>query len=152
MSLKKLIAPVVIGGVLLGGVAAGGAAYASAPATTTAVATAKVPATTKGHHALRGWLRAHRKEIRRDGVVISAKTIGVTPQVLVADLRSGKSIAEVAQANNVSPQTVVNALVSAADAKVTQAVSDKKLTQAEANKIDAALPGLITKAVDHVFK
>jgi hypothetical protein len=148
MSLKKLIAPVVIGGVLLTGVAAGGAAYASAPAATTAVATAKAP----GHHALRGWLRAHRKEIRRVGVVISAKTIGVTPQVLVADLRTGKSIAEVAQANNVSPQTVVNALVSAADAKVTQAVSDKKITQTEADKIDAALPGLITKAVDHVFK
>ena len=40
---------------------------------------------------------------------------------------------------------------SAADAKVATAVKAGKLTQAQADKITAALPARITKVVDHVF-
>ncbi len=142
--LRKVIAPVVIGGVLLGGIAAGGTAFASTPAAVTAPATA-------GKSAVRTWVRAHRREIRRDGVAISAKTIGVTPKALVSELRSGKSIADVAGEHGISAQTVVNALNSAADARITQAVSANKLTSTEAAKIEAALPAYLTKAVNHTF-
>lgn len=145
--LKKLIAPVVIAGALLGGVATAGTAYASAPApaTVTASATAKVA------HPLRAWVRKHRRQIRRAGLAVSAKAIGVTPQALATELKSGKSIAQVADEHNVSSQSVVDALVDAADARVTQAVSNHKLTSAQASKIDAALPGYITKVVNHTF-
>jgi transposase-like protein len=146
--LKKLIAPLVIGGVLLGGVASAGVAAAATPAAT---ASAAAP-THAGKHALRAWLRAHRRELRRDGIAISAKTIGVTPKALVAELRSGQSIAAVAGAHGVSAQTVVNALSSAADTKIGQAVTDHKLTSAQAATIEAALPGYLTKAVNHTFK
>ncbi len=144
--LKKFIAPIAIGGALLvGGIASTGTAFASTPAAATATAsTAKHPA--------RAWLRAHKREIRRDGVAISAKTIGVTPKALVTELRTGKSIADVATEHGVSPQTVVNALVTAADAKVTTAVNDHKLTAAQGTKIDAALPTYVAKAVNHTFK
>jgi len=139
--LKKTIASLVVGGALLGGVASAGTAYAAAPATATA------SSSTAGH-PLRTWLKAHRKEIRKAGIEISAKTIGITPKALVTELRSGKSVAQVAGEHNVSAQTVVNALVGAADTKVDQAVTSGKLTSAQAAKIKAALPGYITKAVD----
>jgi len=145
--LKKIIAPLVIGGALLGGVASAGTAYASTPApAATASATAH-----SGKQQLRSWLRAHRHEIRKDAAAVSAKTIGITPTQLVTELRSGKSVAGVAAEHNVSAQSVVNALVSAADAKINQAVTDHKLGSAAAAKIEAALPAYVTKAVNHTF-
>src|ERR1700722_9445678 len=150
--MKKVIAPVVIAGALLGGLAVAGAASASTSASTSTPAStvAATSSTTNqaGKPHLRAWLRAHRREIRRDGVAISAKTIGVTPQALVAELRTGKSVAEVAGEHNVSAQTVVNALENAADARINTAVTDHKLSQAQAQKIEAVLPKYLTKAVD----
>jgi hypothetical protein len=145
--LKKLIAPLVIGGALLGGVASAGSAYAGTP---TPAATA-APSTHTGRQQLRAWLRAHRRQIRRDAVTISAKAIGVTSTQLVTELRSGTSIAAVAGQHNVSAQSVINALVSAADAKVNRALTDHKLTSAAAAAIEAALPTYVTKAVSHTF-
>jgi len=142
---NKLIAPVVVGGLLLGGLALA----------TPGVAAAATPTDPSATHATKGditsWVRSHRKEIRKAGVTISAKTIGVTPQVLVTDLKAGNSIAGVATQHGVSPQTVVNALVSAADSRINQAVTNGKLTAAEASVIEARLPARVTKAVDHVF-
>ena len=68
----------------------------------------------------------------------------------MTELKSGKSVAQVAGEHGVSTQTVVNALVGAADAKVDQAVTNQKLTSAEAAKIKAALPTYITKAVNRI--
>ena len=145
--LKKIIAPLVVAGVLAGGVATAGAAYASTPATT---ATAGATGHAKGHGA-QAWLRSHRRQIRRAGVAISAKTIGVTPKALVAELRTGKSIADVAGEHSVSTQTVTTALVNAADAKINQAVTNHKLNSAQASKLEARVPGLVAKAVAHTF-
>ena len=72
--IKKIVAPVVIGGALLGGMATTGAAYAATPAASTAAPSH----VTKSH--VKAWLRSHRKELRRAGLDISAKTIGLTPQ------------------------------------------------------------------------
>ncbi len=156
--LKKLIAPVVLSGALLGSLAVGGVAFAAAPATpaTPAAAPAATAVTSATHHTdagkgkLRAWLRAHRKVIRAKVVAISAATIGVTPPALVAELKTGKSIAQVATEHNVDPTTVVTALSKAADTVVAQAVTDHKLTQAQADRIDALLPARITKIVDRV--
>jgi short-subunit dehydrogenase len=146
LSLKKIVAPVVIAGALLGGgIATTGAAYAGTPPATPSTATT-------GAHSVKAWVKAHRHEIRKAGVAVSAKTIGVTPADLVSELRSGKSIAQVAGEHNVPSQTVVSALVKAADAKINKAVSANKLSSTLANKIEAALPNYVQKAVDHVFK
>jgi hypothetical protein len=143
--LKKFIAPVVVGGLLLGGIAFAGTAYAAAPATSTTIQTQA------GRAQLRAWVRAHRKELRKAGLDVSAKTIGITTQALRADLKAGNSISGVASQHNVDPQNVVNALVSAADTRVNQAVNAGKLTSAEASKIEAKLPTVVTKIVDHTF-
>jgi hypothetical protein len=143
--LKKRIAPVVLSAALLGTLAVGGVAGAAAPATT---ATATAPS---AKHPGRTWLKANRKEIRKAVVTISASTIGITPAALVTDLKSGKSIAQVAYAHSVSAQTVDVALTKAADAKVAEAVAAGKLTKVQGDKIDARLPIRIAKLVNHVF-
>lgn len=142
--LKKLIAPVVIAGALLGGAAGA----ASAGAATPAPATATVTPTAKSAHPHGTRARKHRRQIRRAALAISAKTLGMTPKALAAELRSGKSIAQVAGGQT---QAVINALVSAGDARVAKAVSNHKLTAAQGAKITAALPGDVNKAVNHVF-
>jgi urease alpha subunit len=151
---KKIVIPVLVAGALFGGALSAGTASATTPTTTVLPATTAAPATSaaNGHQAGRAWLRAHRRRLRREGAAISAKAIGVTTKALVTELRTGKSVAEVATEHGVSVTTVVNALVSAADARVDQAVAKHTLTLAQAAAIKAKLPALATKAVDHVFK
>jgi hypothetical protein len=145
MLFKKFVAPVVIGAALLGSVATAGVASASAP---TAAVTATAPT---GSQAAKSWVKAHRRQLRKAGLAISAKAIGVTSKELATELRSGKSIAQVAGEHNVSAHTVVTDLTTAADAKINQAVTDHKLTATQAAKINAALPAYLTKVVNHVF-
>ncbi len=145
--LKKTIASLAIGATVLGAGAYAADAYASTPAGSAPAATVSAPRHTS-HHALRGWLKTHRKEIRRDGVAISANTIGITPKDLRTELRSGRSIADVAAEHGVSTRSVVDALVGAADKKVNEAVTAKKLTAAQATKLETRLQARITKAVD----
>lgn len=142
--LKRLIAPVALGAALLGTLAVGGVAGAAAPTPTPAAAAHS------GTHPGRSWLKAHRKDLRKAVVTISATTIGITPQALVADLKSGESIAQVAGQHGVSAQTVVGALTKAADTKVAEAVTAGQLTRAQGARIDARLPARITRVVDHV--
>jgi hypothetical protein len=54
----------------------------------------------------------------------AASVIGVTAEELKAALQNGSSIAEVATANGVDPQTVIDALVADATANLTQRITD----------------------------
>jgi hypothetical protein len=146
--LKKILAPVTVAAVLCVGLASTGVASA---ATIKASAATTTQVRTSTNSGLRKWLAAHRRAVARAVVTISATTIGVSPQDLVSELRSGKSIAEVAGEHSVSVQSVSDALVSAADAKINQAVTSNKLSSTQASKIEAALPGYVAKLVNHVF-
>lgn len=148
--MKKMIATVTAGLALSGVTGVGLIAALASPADAATASAVTSPSTT-GHHPLRAWLRAHRKAVARDTVRISATAIGVTPKVLVSSLRSGQSIAQVAQAQNVDVQTVMNALVQAGDTRVGRAVDSHRLTQAQGNTIEAALPQAVTKVVNHVY-
>ena len=97
-------------------------------------------------------MQAHRHALLSHAVATTAKDIGVTPQDLKTELKSGKSLADVAGEHNVSSQTLVNDLVTAAEAKVNAAVSANKMTSTTAGKINAALPARVTKLVNHTFK
>jgi hypothetical protein len=148
--MKKILATVTAGVVLSGlaGVAltAGFATPASA-----SIPSAVSSPTATSHHPMLMWLRDHRRAVARDVAQVSAKAIGVTAKDLVSALHSGQSIAQVAKAHNVDPQTVVTALVQAGDVRIGQAVNNHKLTQAQAAKVEAAIPGAVTKLVNHVF-
>ena len=146
MSLKKLIAPAVLGIALLGSLATAGTAGAATPPLSTS--TASTPAATHGPGK---WLSAHRPQVRRAVLSISATTIGITRQELVGDLRSGQTLAEVATSHGVKTQTVVSALVHAADAKVDKAVTEHRVSAAQGAKIKSKIEGLVTKLVNHHF-
>jgi uncharacterized protein (DUF433 family) len=89
-----------------------------------------------------------RRQLVADAVNISAKTIGITPQVLRHDLASGQSVAQVATAHGVSPTTVVNALVTAGNARIDKAVANHRLSAARAAKLKARLPKAAQRFVD----
>lgn len=146
MSLKKIIAPGVVCAALLVGMGVPGVASAASSTPST------VSAKSQGHdHRLERWLIAHRLQIRGAVLSISSKAIGLSPQDLATDLRSGESITGVATAHHVATQSVVDALVRAANAEVTKATASHKLTAAQATKIKQKLETLVVKLVHHQF-
>jgi len=88
------------------------------------------------------------RRLRHHEFVVAANTIGVKPAELRSDLKAGQSVADVATAKGVSVDTVVNAVVKDTSAKIDQAVSNGKLTQARADAFKAKLPALVTKLVN----
>lgn len=114
---------------------------------------AKLVQTRPGPHALdrlrrattRGALRRH---VRRAALTVAANAIGVHPKDLVASLRDGKSVADVARANNVEPQVVIDAVVAAGTKKVDEAVANGKLDEARATTVKERLPDRVTKLVN----
>jgi hypothetical protein len=88
-----------------------------------------------------------RAAIRRHAVEVSAKAIGIEPKELRDGLHAGSSIADVATAKGVDVQKVVDALVAAGSARVDQAVSNGRLTEARGADLKAKLPALADRAV-----
>ena len=121
------------------GLGALGALFSAAPAEaqSTAAATAAQRGTrahrsTSGAAVGRGFLGADLQTI--------ATTLKLTPAQLRAQLQAGKSIAQVAQAQNVPLQTVKDAIVAAAKSRLDQAVAANRITGARETQELAALP------------
>ena len=72
---------------------------------------------------------------KASGLDAAAKALGISTDDLTKALRDGKSIADVAKDKGVAEQKVIDAIVTAQKANIAQAVKDKKLTQAQADKI-----------------
>jgi len=85
----------------------------------------------------------------RHGLKIAAETIKLEPKALARELRSGKSIADVATEHGVDPHTVITALVDAATTKINTARTNGKLTDEQATKLLANLNERVTNAVEH---
>lgn len=64
-----------------------------------------------------------------------AQILGMDAKDLMAELKSGKTIAEVAKSKGIEPKTVVDKLQQQLNTRVDQAVKDGKLTQEKADKI-----------------
>ena len=67
--------------------------------------------------------REGRRGHKKVHLETAASVIGVTADDLKAALQSGQSIADVATANGVDPQTVIDALVAEATDKVTERIT-----------------------------
>jgi len=63
-----------------------------------------------------------------------ATALGITETELKTELQAGKSVADVATAKNVSLDKVISAIVDAETKNLQQAVTDGKLTQAQADQ------------------
>lgn len=64
-----------------------------------------------------------------------ANALGITDATLTADLRSGKSIAEIAKAQNKDLATVKQTLLADAKSELATEVSNKTLTQSQADQL-----------------
>ncbi|MGH9032661.1 MAG: hypothetical protein ACRDY4_12860 [Acidimicrobiia bacterium] len=79
---------------------------------------------------------------------VAAEAIGIEVDALREALREGQTMAEVAQANGVEVQAVVDALVADATARIDEAVANGRLTQEEADEKKAELQERITARVN----
>ena len=74
-----------------------------------------------------------------DWFIIAAETLGLDEEALWEKLDGGQSLAEIAQAQGVEPQAVIDAIVAAEKESVAALVADGVLTQAEADEWLAGL-------------
>ncbi|HEU5003359.1 MAG TPA: hypothetical protein VFW71_11360 [Actinomycetota bacterium] len=81
-------------------------------------------------------------------LAVAAKAIGVSATILAQDLRSGQSIAEVARSKNVAVQKVIDALTTAATARIETALKNGRITDAQATTLKADLASRITAFVN----
>jgi len=143
MKMTQILATATVAAVLgTGGVAIAGATTSGS----TAPAASTAPASTSLNR------KALLKTNAKEALALAAKTIGIPPAELVKDLAQGKSIADVATAHNVQPSTVINALVTAADAKVTAAVNAHKITPEQGDKLTARIPTAVANFVNKPHK
>ncbi|HEX5587084.1 MAG TPA: hypothetical protein VFZ17_07230 [Acidimicrobiia bacterium] len=133
---KQLVATVALAGAVTAGTA--GMAFAADGTS----APAKDPSTQAAHPRLRA-----RHAL--GGLV--AKTIGIERADLRAALKSGQSVAEIAQAHNVDPQAVVDAVVSAVNQRVDQAVANGKITAERGDTIKGKVADRANTLVNRHF-
>ncbi len=81
-----------------------------------------------------------------------AKALNMSAADLQADLAKGMSIKDIAQAQKVDLQTVINTLVTNATTRINDAVKNKKITQQQADKLIANLKTRITNMVNNGFR
>ena len=98
--------------------------------------TSSVEAKVKEQHAQHD---ANREAKRQEFLTVAAKAIGISTTDLETQLQSGKTLADVAKANNVDPNTVIMALVGDLNTKIDADVASGKLTaeQGTARKAEA---------------
>ena len=153
MKLRTAIATATTAAVLAtSGVALAGASTNSAghgsPSASTSGASATVPSGARRPLAARSARRALRLRIRKGAAAVITQTIGIDRTTLRAALASGQTIAQIATAKGVDPQTVIQALVTAATSKLDAAAQAGRITAARATKIEAKLPDLAAKLVN----
>lgn len=85
---------------------------------------------------------------RGAGLSVAAEALGMTHDELHTALASGQSIAQVAEAKGVALQTVVDALVADAKARLAEAVTAGRITRAQADEKAADLTERITDMVN----
>ena len=140
MDMKKLVATVA----LTGAITAGTAGVAFAADGSAATPTDPSAQTAKGHPGL-------RREVRRAAFKTVLDTLQVSKEDLRAALKGGQSISEYATSLGKDPQSVVDALVNAANTKLDQLVADGRLQQDRADTIKAKVPARVDKIMNHQF-
>ena len=92
--------------------------------------------------------RGHRGPGHKLGLAAAARVIGVSEADLQTALRSGQSIAQVAQSKGVDVKAVVDAMVAEAKTRLAEAVTAGRLTQAQADDKAANLEQRVTEMVN----
>jgi hypothetical protein len=150
MKLRTVIATATTAAVLAtSGVALAGATTGSGSASPSDhPAASTVAVDSRAHPALRHRARVRIRRLLRGAGGVVTQTIGIDRPTLRQDLRDGQTIAQIATANNVDPQTVIDALVQAADKRVDDAVAKGWITDQRGAQIKQVLPDRITYLVN----
>lgn len=90
----------------------------------------------------------------RDGgmLTIVAETLGLEPADLLTQLQAGQTIAQIAEAQDVSTEAIVEAVIASHEENLTAAVEDGTLTQAQADAHLALAQANIEAALDRVWE
>lgn len=86
------------------------------------------------------------------GLEVAAEAIGIERSALIDALQNGQTIAEVAAANGVATQTVIDALVNAHQQKLDELVANGSITAEEAAARAATAADRITEFVNGDFR
>lgn len=89
----------------------------------------------------------HRRGPARDGEVTAA-LLGIDVETMREELKAGNSIADIAAANGVDPQTVIDALITEAEGHVDLMVEDGRLSDDEAATMKERIAERVTARVN----
>jgi hypothetical protein len=92
----------------------------------------------------------HRIHVRAHRLGPVAAYLGISPQELRSELRSGKSLAQIATAHGKSVDGLVDAIVAKAKERLDKAVASGHLTRRRADEILERLTDAVEKAVQRV--
>lgn len=88
------------------------------------------------------------KHLLREGLGTAAEALGLEPDELRERLRDGSTLADVAETEGVAVEDLVDALVTAAEERLAEAVEDGRVTQERADEIAATLEERLTERID----
>ena len=96
--------------------------------------------------------RALHAQMTRIALDAAAQALGLTPADLLAQLRQGQTLRQLAQARNVDPTSVQTAVVNAEKAQIDKAVAAGKLTTIQGDKARTRIDERAATLLDHAFK
>lgn len=96
--------------------------------------------------------RARHAQLTKVGLEAAAQALGLPPADLLAQLRQGQTLRQIAQARSVDPSSVQTVVVKATTAQVDKAVAAGRLTATQGDKVKARLDARAAALLDHVFK
>jgi hypothetical protein len=135
MNIKKVLTIVGVLAILVAALPAG-AAFAQGPS---------------GDHPPMGLGRGNWGGPDNSLVAVAARVLGMEQTALVAELNTGKTIADVAKAKGVALDKIVAAFAQPHVERLTQAVKDGKITQAQADQYLATMKANLTAKLSAPF-
>lgn len=154
MPVKKWVGALALGATLAGGGAAG--ALLGVPGVSGAATSVEDRPAVADHGPDRGFGRFDHGPGRGFGrfdLGVAAEALGMSEDELRTALaEDDTSIADVAEAEGVDVQTVIDALVADAGARIDEAVADGELASDRAEEIKAELPDRVTEMVNNEFR
>lgn len=94
--------------------------------------------------------RGHGHPGHKAGLAAAASALGLSEEELRNELRTGKTLAAVATETGVAIDKVIAAMVDEAKARLATAVTEGRLTQAQADELSAELSERITAKVNRI--
>lgn len=96
--------------------------------------------------------RARLAQLMKAGLDAAAQALGMTPADLLAQLRRGQTLRQIAQTRSVDPTSVQTAVANAEKAQVDKAMAAGRLTATQGDKVKAHIDQRAATLLDHVFK